>query len=171
MYCIVSNDCDFTRLAQELREQDKYVIGMGEQSKSIEEFVKAFSEYIYLDESMENEKSDDIQIDEGKASAEEDNTDKLVLNENTKDLTLLKIIGEEKMNYLVEIIREIIDEKGLALYCAINGPMKNKYPDFVPQNFNCKNFRQLMEILLPYLKQFEKIKTNDDYALVQKKKN
>ena len=169
MYCIVSNDCDFTRLAQELREQDKFVIGMGEQSKSIDEFVKAFSEYIYLDEIMEENGTSDESL-EHVAILKSCDTNSASKNRKEKEeIKDGEILEEEKMSYLVEVIQELIDEKGLALYCAINGPVKNKFPDFVPQNFNCKNFRQLMEVLLPHLKQFEKIQTNDDFALIEKK--
>ncbi|MDE6189156.1 MAG: NYN domain-containing protein [Clostridia bacterium] len=182
-YCIISNDSDFTRLAQELREQDKYVIGMGEKSKAIEEFVKAFSEYIYLDEIIEepnNASDEDVSV-ENKSNEQVAIVQEPVLVEKTSEENASEeeranadntIIGLEKMDALIEIIQELVDEKGMALYCAINGPMKNKYPDFVPQNFGCKNFRKLMEILLPlpHLSElFEQTQTDDDYALIARK--
>lgn len=180
-YCIVSNDCDFTRLAQELREQDKYVIGMGEQKRAVEEFVKAFSEYIYLDESIDDVCAEDKEAtgsDSGQAGIVQAKNKANAKMQPTKtkqpakkeNNALAMQIGQEKLRYLTEIIQELIDEKGRAMYSAINGAMKNKFPDFVPQNFSCKNFRQLMETLIPILKKYEKETTVDDFALVEKKK-
>lgn len=180
-YCIVSNDCDFTRLAQELREHDKFVIGMGEQEKAIDEFIKAFSEYIYLDESINEDDDSDVTVpiaeEKDKEILPNSEPIKTKANETAKKTTAkakqnstADMVGEEKLTYLIETIKEMIDEKGLAIYSVINGNMKTKYPDFVPQNFGCKNFRQLMDALMPKLKMFEKTETAADFALIEKKK-
>ena len=48
VFCIVSSDSDFTRLASRLREAGKYVIGMGEK-KTPSPFVAACNKFTYLE--------------------------------------------------------------------------------------------------------------------------
>ena len=47
-FCLVSSDCDFTRLATRLREAGKLVIGIGEQ-KTPTPFISACDRFIYLE--------------------------------------------------------------------------------------------------------------------------
>jgi uncharacterized protein (TIGR00288 family) len=47
-FCIVSSDSDFTRLASRIREQGKYVIGIGEK-KTPTSFVNACNEFIHIE--------------------------------------------------------------------------------------------------------------------------
>ncbi len=47
-FCIVSSDSDFTRLASRIREQGKYVIGIGEK-KTPSSFVNACNEFIHIE--------------------------------------------------------------------------------------------------------------------------
>src|SRR5690606_18373282 len=48
MFCLVSSDSDFTRLAQRLRENGKTVFGFGER-KTPEAFRNACDRFIYLE--------------------------------------------------------------------------------------------------------------------------
>ena len=48
IFCLVTSDSDFTRLAMRLREEGKFVIGMGE-SKTPKPFVKSCDQFKYLD--------------------------------------------------------------------------------------------------------------------------
>lgn len=47
-FCLVTSDSDFTRLAMRLREENMYVIGMGE-SKTPAALAKSCNKFIYLD--------------------------------------------------------------------------------------------------------------------------
>jgi len=47
-FCIVSSDSDFTRLASRIREQGKYVIGIGEK-KTPTSFVNACNEFLHIE--------------------------------------------------------------------------------------------------------------------------
>jgi hypothetical protein len=59
-FCIASSDSDFTRLALRLREAGCDVIGMGEK-KTPKPFVKACSQFKYLDILREAQNEEDIQ--------------------------------------------------------------------------------------------------------------
>lgn len=173
-FCLVSNDSDFTRLAQELREQNKEVIGMGERSRAIQEFVNAFSEFVYLGESIEEETQDIIEEikEEVKEDVKEvkatkiDKKDTSKANKSTKNKkngtknnTPKKpvcILEEEKLSALKNIIENDIEssEEGVAYYSNIGSRMKRQFADFIPENYDSKNISQLMAKLLPFLPEY-----------------
>ena len=167
-FCLVSNDSDFTRLAQELREQNKEVIGMGERSKAVQEFVNAFSEFIYLGESIEEDKEEcaqeeKVEVKESKAveSKSNDTQPQKKEGKNKKKSTKKKkkeecFLGEEKLEALKSIIESDIDssEENVAYYSNINNRMKRQFADFIPQNYECKNTSQLISKLLPFLPEY-----------------
>ena len=47
-FCIISSDSDFTKLAMRLKEENKYVLGMGI-SNTPQAFVRACSKFVHLD--------------------------------------------------------------------------------------------------------------------------
>ena len=173
-FCLVSNDSDFTRLAQELREQNKEVIGMGERSRAIQEFVNAFSEFVYLGESIEEDTQDIIEEikEEVKEEVKEvkatkiDKKDTSKANKSTKNKkngtknnTPKKpvcILEEEKLSALKSIIENDIEssEEGVAYYSNIGSRMKRQFADFIPENYDSKNISQLMAKLLPFLPEY-----------------
>lgn len=132
VFVIVSSDCDYTSLAQKLRENKKIVIGIGT-SKSIKSYVNCFNEFFYLD----NEKTK--------------------VNESDK----LKSIPQEQLNELEQIIENLIYERTRAEYAVINTLMQKKYSDFQAKNYGFSNFRQLMECFLTKHKDYQE-KVLDD---------
>ncbi len=172
-FCLVSNDSDFTRLAQELREQNKEVIGMGERDKAIKEFVNAFSEFVYLGESIEEDVSEkpsaevsekpSVEATENQKSATQKSakqTKKPSASARGKKTASKPILDDEMMQALKSIVADTIEEseEGVAYYSAINSKMKRRFADFVPANYECKNISQLMAKLLPFLSGYEEYK-------------
>ena len=139
-FCLVSNDSDFTRLAQELRMHDKEVIGMGESDKAIEEFRNAFNEFYYLGEGLEDEEEDKP------------------VERKPREKHANRVLPKEQFEYLKQIIEDSIAEDGVAYYSYISAAMKNQFSDFVPENYGCKNVSGLMKKLLPYLKGYKEVK-------------
>lgn len=164
-FCIVSNDSDFTRLAQELKENDKIVIGMGTKNAR-KEFINAFSEYVYLDEEEKEDKEDKtpskpVEVDNvpaEKDSRETEKKKKTRAKKSSRPTREACPIEEEKLSALKSIISELIStsDSGYAYYSAIADNMKKKYADFIPQNYNSKNVSQLMEKLLKFLPEYQK---------------
>lgn len=58
-FCLVSSDCDFTRLATRLREAGKLVIGIGEQ-KTPTPFISACDRFIYLEILSDDKKKNSV---------------------------------------------------------------------------------------------------------------
>ncbi len=156
-FCIVSNDSDFTRLAQELKENDKTVIGMGTKNAR-KEFINAFSEYIYLDETEDEKKEKDKPIPSTDTASVQEKKTRKRKPQKSRPIAEQCPLEEEKLITLKSIIAELIStsDSGFAYYSAIADNMKKKFSDFIPQNYNSKNISQLMEKLLKFLPEYEK---------------
>lgn len=166
-FVLASGDSDFTRLIQELREREKTVIGMGSKN-SIHSYVNAFSEFIYLDGSPAEEQTEE----EARSNAKIAETDKTKKSAQGKKKTQKSapqcILPAKQLKLLTEIAENLIDQNGKALYSQLSIMMKNKYSDFIPQNYGCKQFRELMLKVLPFLKQFKEQKEGLQYYLILK---
>lgn len=71
-FCLVTSDSDFTRLAMRLREEQKYVLGMGE-SKTPQALTKACNKFIFLNLVGEDEKEMEHPVVSGSTEDELDN--------------------------------------------------------------------------------------------------
>ena len=122
-FCLVSSDCDFTRLASRLKEAGMRVIGMGEQ-KTPAAFVAACSEFKYLDLLLSESQKDD------KSQKREDNR-----------------IASEKT--IARFIRVLVDEsENDMINCAtIGSALKNKYSDFDCRNYGYKKLSAFLQHL------------------------
>lgn len=143
VFCLASSDSDFTRLVQELREREKTVVGLG-LKQTAASYVNAFSEYIYLDNSDEKEDKRTAVKRSGVAAA-------------TSEVKL----DESRRAALKEIIDNLIENDGWALYARIATEMKNKYSDFVPKNYNCRSLKELIGKVIDSIGDYE-IKTGTD---------
>ncbi len=150
-FCIVSNDSDFTRLAQELKEQDKIVIGMGNKT-IVKEAVNAYSEFIYLDQELE-----ELETEAPKATKK---TTKKQPAKKKAPQVIECPLEEDKLSAFKRLVADLIEsnENGYAYYSAIADNMKKQFADFVPQNYNCKNSSQLIDKVIPFLDGYVKEK-------------
>ncbi|MCM1498621.1 MAG: NYN domain-containing protein [Clostridium sp.] len=116
-FCLVTSDSDFTRLAMRLREENKYVLGMGE-SKTPPALTRACNRFIHLN-----------LIDE---SGKENNTgDSGNLHDNSDPSYVTSIKDLEKA--ILTILNE--SSKGRADLGAIGSRLSEKYPDFDVRNY------------------------------------
>ena len=100
-FCLVTSDSDFTRLAMRLREEQKYVIGMGE-SKTPLALTRACNKFIHLNLIYEQDKSEEEdkagaleaeEIDNVTSIEEISQTISSLINENGNDPVDLAMIG------------------------------------------------------------------------------
>lgn len=92
-FCIVSSDSDFTRLALRLREAGCEVIGMGER-KTPKPFVKACSQFKYLDIIAEKTNEQDGSADSNDISSSDDNDTMTITPKKTILKTIRKILND-----------------------------------------------------------------------------
>jgi uncharacterized protein (TIGR00288 family) len=96
-FCIVSSDSDFTRLANRIREQGKYVVGIGEK-KTPTSFVNACNEFIHIEPPNRERKP------EGKSTEKLNKTE--VLLERAVD-QLADSSGWVMLSQLMQYIRQV----------------------------------------------------------------
>lgn len=121
LFCIISSDSDFTRLASRIKESGILVYGIGE-SKTPEPFKQACNQFI----TIENLKQNDVIPKE---------TQRIIKNKNL-DASMLKLI--------ISSVKDAADEDGEALLSYIGLIVKNKRPDFDYRTFNYSGLQELL---------------------------
>ncbi len=149
VFCIVTSDSDFTRLAMRLRESNSFVIGMGE-SKVPNSLAKSCNKFIYLDLLY----ADEAKADENNAAFSEK-------KDNSASITTLKQIKEEVSRILSETERNEISlgELGSILH--------KQFPDFDVRNFGYTKFSTMIAAEFSQMN-FE-VKNNISYISIKNK--
>ncbi|MDO5558652.1 MAG: NYN domain-containing protein [Oscillospiraceae bacterium] len=135
IFCIITSDSDFTKLAMRLRESQAFVIGMGE-SKTPIALTKACNKFVHLDliapDIPKTEESEKPKTDEHRKTPEDD---KSVLCE-TPNVTPLEKIQEAVMNRIVESDTVTLGEVGSLL--------GKQFTDFDVRNYGYTKLSVLM---------------------------
>ncbi len=138
-FCIVSSDCDFTRLATRLREAGMHVIGMGEK-KTPRPFVTACDKFIYVE--IVGRVEEPVAPDKkgGKKA------------EPKPDRPQVKSVSDLRMeSKLVSTLRDGIDSasdgEGWANLGAVGQHVSRQWPDFDSRNYGYKKLSELIEAI------------------------
>ncbi len=111
-FCLVTSDSDFTRLAMRLREENMFVLGMGE-SKTPQALTRACNKFIHLNLVAEQNKS----TGESEGSAEEQNVTSIA----------------EVRQVILTLINQ--DDEGLVDLAQIGNRLNEKFSDFDVRNY------------------------------------
>lgn len=133
IFCLVTSDSDFTRLAMRLRESHSFVIGMGE-SKTPTALAKSCNKFIYLDI---------LYADEPKA---ETNDVSFENGDNSVSITTLEQIKEEVSRILSET------EKNEISLGELGSILHKQFPDFDVRNFGYTKFSVMIAEEFPQTK-------------------
>lgn len=154
-FCIVSSDSDFTRLAARLKENELYVLGMGEQ-KTPKSFINACSKFLYLDILYsEGKMAEELPIkDEGGKKSEEISSappaKKVKKVENNKTTEDNEGSGKDRKNIIFAIkalIEEHSDDDGWILSAMLGSQLLKRFPDFDVRNFGFSKFNLFIKSL------------------------
>jgi uncharacterized LabA/DUF88 family protein len=136
-YVIASGDSDFVPLAAKLRENDRYVIGLGVKQATSPMFVKACDEFIYLDSaSRERERERDREKERDRDEPRRPRTDGQ---------------GRKKAE-IPASVRQVV----ASLLARATGPLNpsfikealvRKKPDFDERDFGFSSFSRLLEAM------------------------
>lgn len=118
-FCLVTSDCDFTRLAMRLREERKYVLGMGE-SKAPKALTRSCNKFIHLDLIRDHDKEEDKE-------------------EDSNSVTDIKKIEDAIVTMLSSSEKQQI---GLG---ELGSRLGNKYPDFDVRNYGYTKLGVLLQ--------------------------
>ncbi len=122
-FVIVSSDSDFTKLVSRLRENNMFVMGMGE-SKTPLSLVNSVDLFTYLDKIK---KIRDTSESKRKSKVKPD-----------KEMTEGIIPLDDLIEVLTNIVTENGDEEGWAYWSNTNNTLVRKYPGFDPRNYGFK---------------------------------
>lgn len=141
-FCLVTSDSDFTRLAMRLREENMYVIGMGE-SKTPMALTKACNKFIHLN--LINKQVNDVESaslglasKKGSKTAEED---------HGSAVTSLSQIEEAIISFINDN-----ENKGKITYLGeIGSRLNDKFTDFDVRNYGYTKLVVFLEDTCPRL--------------------
>lgn len=138
--CLVTSDCDFTKLAYRIKESGKEIVGMGEQ-KTNEAFAKACDEFKVLDliySVQENEEKGEINLTDTIESSTSDVMEEEVEADETKTIN---IPTEEE---IVDSILNILDDDWENL-AGVGVTLNKQISGFDSRNYGYKNMTRFIK--------------------------
>lgn len=123
IFCIVTSDSDFTRLASRLREGGKKVIGMGKSNAS-KAFITACNEYKFLDKISEEIEDE-------------------VVEENSADSAITPLSEiKATINYMIQQAENNDEVVNLG---SAKSQLQREFADFDERNYGYSLFRKFVE--------------------------
>lgn len=125
-FVLVSSDSDFTRLVSRLRQNNKFIIGMGE-SKTPLSLVNSVDLFVYLDK---------IKKVRDKNVKPKRTTKKIKDSDSNEEESIIGL--DDLIDVVTNIVNETADENGWAYWSNTNNTLVRKYPGFDPRNYGFK---------------------------------
>lgn len=129
-FCLVTSDSDFTRLAMRLREEKKYVLGMGE-SKTPAALTRACNKFIHLNLIGEQNK-----INASRSSS---------LAQDEENITSVRDIEDTILSLINENGHKAVDLGG------VGSRLSEKYSDFDVRNYGYTKLSVFVKEAMPNL--------------------
>lgn len=143
-FCLVTSDSDFTRLAMRLREEKKYVLGMGE-SKTPLALTRACNKFIHLNLIDESNKEN---IDEKETQGQDESS-----FENVTSIENVESAIWVMLNEAGEDILEL---------SFVGQRLSEKFPDFDVRNYGYSKLSVFLSEKMPH---FKVIIENNHYCI------
>ena len=143
-FCLVSSDCDFTRLATRLREAGKLVIGIGEQ-KTPTPFISACDRFIYLEILSDDKKKKQrsMKARGSQPALEEPGIGMPAAAVRQKGNRLPQEVSE----MIIVSVNDLADENGWAFLGEVGNLLLKKQPSFDSRNYGYQKLSQLIQAM------------------------
>ena len=143
-FCLVSSDCDFTRLATRLREAGKLVIGIGEQ-KTPTPFISACDRFIYLEILSDDKKKKQrsMKARGSQPALEEPGIGMPAAAVRQKGNRLPQEVSE----MIIVSVNDLADENGWAFLGDVGNLLFKKQPSFDSRNYGYQKLSQLIQAM------------------------
>ena len=143
-FCLVSSDCDFTRLATRLREAGKLVIGIGEQ-KTPTPFISACDRFIYLEILSDDKKKKQrsMKARGSQPALEEPGIGMPAAAVRQKGNRLPQEVSE----MIFVSVNDLADENGWAFLGDVGNLLLKKQPSFDSRNYGYQKLSQLIQAM------------------------
>ncbi len=141
-FVIISGDSDFSPLVSKLRENNKYVIGIGVKDSTSDLLSANCDEFIYYDDlvrKLEAKKKQAAKKTPAKPSAESVKRPEAKGEEDKR---------QEALDFLVETVEGLISERGSdekIWGSMVKSTMQRRRPGFTESAFGYRSFKELME--------------------------
>jgi uncharacterized protein (TIGR00288 family) len=142
-FVIISGDSDFSPLVSKLRENNKYVIGIGVKDSTSDLLSANCDEFIFYDDLVREKKPK-------RKPAEKKPQTKSNANDTTPVATAKKDDDkkQEALDFIVETIEALIAERGeeeKMWGSMVKQTMKRRRPGFTESAYGYRSFRELVE--------------------------
>jgi uncharacterized protein (TIGR00288 family) len=153
-FVIISGDSDFSPLVSKLRENDKYVIGIGVRAATSDLLAANCDEFIYYDDLVREQEAKRKRAEKkAPAKAAQARAKKPTAKAEEKVEEKADERGEEDprqeaLDFLVETVEELIAERGSdeKIWGSMVKPtMKRRRPGFAESAYGYRSFRELVE--------------------------
>ncbi|MEO8332829.1 MAG: NYN domain-containing protein, partial [Gallionella sp.] len=141
-FVIISGDSDFSPLVSKLRENNKYVIGIGVKDSTSDLLSANCDEFIFYD--------DLVRVQEAKKKQAAKKVPAKVKVETAKP-TEAKLEADKKqevLDFMVETVEGLIAERGSdekLWYSMVKPTMQRRRPGFTESYYGYRSFKELME--------------------------
>lgn len=170
IFCLVSSDSDFTRLAMRLREAGKEVIGMG-MKQTPKPFIAACNKFIYLEvlsfslepEQIKTISPEPASIVEGKSVPASGEGEKQQI-ENVPELTIKQETVPAFLSNIGEAVDSVANDSGWSQLGDVGNLLVKKDPAFDTRNYDFKKLSSLIEAYPSY---FDLSKVNNSHLIVR----
>jgi len=141
-FVIISGDSDFSPLVSKLRENNKYVIGIGVKDSTSDLLSANCDEFIFYDDLVREQEAQ-------KKRAEKKSPVKPPAGGTTKK-SILKTEDDkrqEALDFIVETIEALIAERGeeKIWYSMVKPTMQRRKPGFAESAYGYRSFKELVE--------------------------
>jgi uncharacterized protein (TIGR00288 family) len=141
-FVIISGDSDFSPLVSKLRENNKYVIGIGVKDSTSDLLSANCDEFIFYDDLVREQEAQ-------KKRAEKKSPAKVPAGGRTKKTTLKSEDDkrQEALDFIVETIEALIAERGeeKVWYSMVKPTMQRRKPGFTESAYGYRSFKGLVE--------------------------
>ncbi len=141
-FVIISGDSDFSPLVSKLRENNKYVIGIGVKDSTSDLLSANCDEFIFYDDLVRVQEAKKKQAAKKTPAKVKAETAKPTAAKNEEDMK------QEAMDFLVETVEGLISERGSdeKLWGSMVKPtMQRRRPGFTESYYGYRSFKELIE--------------------------
>ncbi|OIO12642.1 MAG: NYN domain-containing protein [Gallionellaceae bacterium CG1_02_60_325] len=141
-FVIISGDSDFSPLVSKLRENNKYVIGIGVKDSTSDLLAANCDEFIYYDDLVR------VQEAKKKQAAKKAPAKAKAAAAKPGAANGEEVKKQEAMDFLVETVEGLIAERGSdekLWYSMVKPTMQRRRPGFNESYYGYRSFKELME--------------------------
>ncbi len=156
-FCLVTSDSDFTRLAMRLREENMFVLGMGE-SKTPLALTRACNKFIHLNLVAEQNIGESISLGDRVVSGDRTSAGEKTYGEGKPARGSWEGAGAEAEEYVTSIseVRQVIltlinDNGGQVDLAQLGNRLNDKFTDFDVRNYGYSKLSTMIDQELPDL--------------------